>query len=123
MLDRLVANLQNDKILDSLFRIAPDSGLPNIEKQYPNEFKILNECGITDASSHNNPNRTRWYYFRTNWVSNYPILLSWYPKKYHDSSQTVKGYYRKDHYANEWWGLGDGWQMLRLIKTIDYIKQ
>jgi hypothetical protein len=123
-LDKIINKLEQDRRFDSLFKIAPEFGLPNIKKEYSKEFNILKRCGIAAASSHKNvyPTGTSWYYFRTNWFANAPILLSCNKADSFDSNERIKGFYKKDEYLNEWWGLGDGWQMLRLVKEIDDIK-
>ena len=120
--DQLVLKIESDKLLDSLFDILPGSPLPNIREMYPSEYKLLKDCGIKSASSCFNsyPKGTKWFYFETNWPGYYPIYLSC--NKY-DSTQRQKGFYKTDQYSNEWWGLGDGWQMLQLVKEIDYVKQ
>jgi hypothetical protein len=123
-LDLLISKLEKNKTLDSLFQINPDSALPDIKDQFPNEYAILKSCNIKTASSHKNAylKGTKWYYFRTNWPSEYPILLSYNRFDTYDSIERVKDFYHIDKYSNEWWGLGDGWQMLRLVKVIDYNK-
>jgi len=119
-LDSLIAKLKSDKTLDSVFRIGPDQGLPDLKRSYPNEYDILIKVGITDASSHSCDKVTSWYSLRTNWPSQYPIFLIFSPC---DSLRTFKGFYNKDKYSNEWWGLGENWQMFSFVKTIDYIKR
>jgi hypothetical protein len=119
VLDALVNSLKSNRELDSLFRISPDSGLPYIKNLYKKEYNILKNIGITDASSHPCFKNIRWYNFKTNWKSKYPIYLIYTPC---DSLKTFKGFYEKDKYDNEWWGLGDNWYMFRFVKTIDYMK-
>jgi hypothetical protein len=120
-LDLLVKSLQDDKKLDSLFFIGPDSGIPDIEKTYPQIFDLIKHIGITDASSHKNSNckKAQWYYFKTNWSNGYPIYLIYNTC----DEKAVKGIYKKDEYLNETWGLGDNWQMFRFVDTIKNIKQ
>jgi hypothetical protein len=124
-LDLLITNLQADKELDSLFRISLDSTLPILKSNYPNAYNTIKNCSITKGFSCSNAFQkgTTWYYFETNWPSKNPILLSCNTKNANDSTERIKGFYKKDQYNNEWWGLGDGWQMLRLVKEIDYFKQ
>jgi hypothetical protein len=118
-LDSLIERLKSDKKLDSLFNIDPYTGLPDIKKSYPAEFNMLNQVGITDASSHKCNKIKSWYYLKTNWPSDYPIFLVYTPC---DSLKTVTSFYEKDKYSNEWWGLGENWQMFKFLKTIDYVK-
>ena len=123
-LDLLIDHLNKDKSLDSAFRIPPDSSLPNIKKSHPVEHAILNECGIIAASSHPNayPKGSRWYYFKTKWKSGSPIILSCNKQLTQDSSERKVDFYKKDQSQNEWWGLGNGWQMLHLVKPLGYTK-
>jgi hypothetical protein len=81
-------------------------------------YEILNEVGITEASSNKNvfPKGTMWYYFKTNWPNEYPIYLIHNAHNYYDSSEFEKGFYSKDEVSNETWGLGDRWKMFRLVK-------
>ena len=124
-LDRIISKLEVDQKFDSLFHLAFGSEVPNIKRKYPNEFNILKKCGVTHLSSQKNsfPKGTNWYYIETNWPGEAPILLSYNIKNTDEFSERQKGFYRKDEYSNEWWGLGEGWQMLQLVKEIDYIKQ
>ena len=129
LLDSLVTSLQSNKKLDSIFRIGPDVGLPDIESNYPMQFELIKKLGITDASSF--PNICRkcpgWFYLKTNWKSKYPIYLiynyigetsdnsnvfRW------DSSENKKGFYKIDKYKNETWGLGGRWKMFQFVETI-----
>jgi hypothetical protein len=114
----VIDKLQNDKRLDSLFQIGPESGLPPIKNSYPLEYDILNKAGIIDASSHKNvfPVRTNWYYFKTNWPNEYPIYLIFNAYNSYDSIEFEKGFYSKDEVSNETWGLGDRWKMFCLVK-------
>lgn len=116
----LVKSLQNDKKLDSLFFIGPDSGIPDIKNSYPEAYNMLRKLGIIDASSHKNADckKNQWYYFKTNWPNEYPIYLVFNTC----DEETAKGFYKKDEYSNETWGLGDNWQMFRFVKTITNIK-
>ena len=120
-LDSLIKSLQNDKTLDSLFFIGPDAGIPDIRQSYPKVYDMLRKVGITDASSHKNANCKyfHWYYFKTDWPNDYPIYLIFNTC----DDETFKGFYRKDEYLNETWGLGDNWQMFRFVKTITNFKQ
>ena len=124
-LDNLIYKLEQDSHLDSFFKIAPGEGLPAIEKEYPVEYSLLKKCGITHASSHHNAYHKgkSWYYFETDWLAEAPILLSYNIADSNDTNERQRGFYKKDEYRNEWWGMGDGWQMLQLMKEIDYIKQ
>ena len=52
-LNAIVNNIQKDKILDSLFfNIGAENGIPDIKTNYPQQYKMLREVGITDASAH-----------------------------------------------------------------------
>ena len=136
-LNAIVNNIQKDKILDSLFfNIGAENGIPDIKTNYPQQYKMLREVGITDASAHagtceidkeNRPNETlykynlkhKWYYFKTNWQAEHPIFLMYNEC---DTAKTHKGFYDKDENQNETWGLGDNWIMFRLVKYIE-VKQ
>ena len=118
-LDSFVTVLQNNSKLDSVFRIMPYTGLPDIEKSYPEEYKFLNNLGIKELTSHPCDRKVNWYFIITNWPDKYSVCLTFSPC---DSIETAKGFYKKDHYSNEWWGLGDNWQMFRFVKIIDYMK-
>ncbi len=120
-LNLLVKNLQDDKRLDSLFFIGPDSGIPDIKRSHPQIFELLKHAGITDASSHKNAfcNHVQWYLFKTNWPNEYPICLMFNSC----DEETAKGFYKKDEYLNETWGLGENWKMFRFVKTITDVKQ
>jgi len=120
-LDSFVIELQKNGKLDSVFRTMPYTGLPvGIEKSHPNEYQLLKMIGIKELTSHPCDRITNWYFLITNWPDKYPICLTYNPC---DSVNTAKGYHDKDRYSNEWWGLGDNWQMFRFVKTIDYMKQ
>lgn len=121
-LERLIHRFQNDAQLDSCFHIRPDSGLPDIATSYPSVLKLLQAVGITDASSHKAARNkwTRWYYFKTNWPSDYPIYLIYDPT---ETIETEKGYYKKDKYANETWGVGGNWRMFRWVAVITDVCQ
>ena len=119
-LDSFVTVLQTNPKLDSLFRITPYTGLPDIEKSHPNEYEFLKNVGIKELTSHPCNKITSWYFIITDWPDEYPICLTFTPC---DSVKTAKGFYEKDQYSNEWWGLGDNWQMFRFVKIIDYTKQ
>ncbi|MGG9972803.1 hypothetical protein ACQ33O_13505 [Ferruginibacter sp. SUN002] len=120
-LDSLVKKIGNNKHLDSLFYSGPETGIPDIKDSYPNEFRLLTKIGITDASSHNTCYVCdRWYYLKTNWPSEYPIYLIYNNKQ--DSIENTKGFYKKDKYKNETWGLGGNWRMFRFVDTIRDIK-
>ncbi|HRH49773.1 MAG TPA: hypothetical protein PLP23_13550 [Panacibacter sp.] len=136
-LNAIVNNIQRDKILDSLFsNIGAENGIPDIKKTYPEQYEMLREVGITDASAHagtceidkkNRPTETlyeynlkhKWYYFKTNWQADHPIFLMYNEC---DTAKTHKGFYNKDENQNETWGLGDNWIMFRLVKYIE-VKQ
>lgn len=121
-LEKLVNRFQNDPKLDSCFQIRPDSGLPNIAASYPSVLKLLQAVGITDASSHKAARNkwTRWYYFKTNWPSAYPIYIIYDPT---EPITTEKGYYKKDPYKNETWGMGNHWQLFRWVAVITDVCQ
>jgi hypothetical protein len=133
-LDSLMHITETDKHLDSLFRIPPDSGLPELLNTYPNISRELVELGITDASSHSNTYRPvgRWYYLKTNWSKDYPIYLiynlidqGWEHNRNEsilDSSENIKGFHKIDKNHNETWGLGGKWKMFRLVKEIADVK-
>ena len=124
-LDSLTVLINSDTRLDSLLQIPPDSGLPDIQKYYPTEFKLLEKIGITHISSHPSISwhSPRWYYMKTNWPSKFPIYLIFNFTNYqNDSLENEKGFYEKDRYKNETWGLGDNWKMFRFVHTIDDIK-
>lgn len=91
-LDSLITKLKGDKKLDSLFRIGPYNGLPDIKDSYANEYNILKKVGITDASSHMCNKVTNWYSRKTNWPSKYPIFLVYTPC---DSLKTIKTFTTK----------------------------
>lgn len=116
-LEKLVHRLGNDPQLDTLFHIGAESGLPDIAVTYPSVLKQLQQAGITDASSHrcSRDKWRRWYYFKTNWPSIYPIYITYDPT---ESIKTQKGYYEKDKYGNETWGLGGHWLIYRWVAII-----
>ena len=135
-LNAVVSNIQKDKILDSFFfNIGAENGIPDIKTIYPQQYKMLKEVGITDASAHLgtcdykpvHPNKEnthpetwyqynlkhKWYYFKTNWQADHPIFLMYNEC---DTAETREGFYNKDENENETWGLGDNWKMFRLVK-------
>ena len=142
-LTAIVKNIQTSKVLDSLFsEIGPENGIPDIETRYWKQYEMLEEVGITDASAHKGacPQlstskdeqdkrfiaaanwqkahfKNKWYYFKTNWQSDHPVFLIYNEC---DTAKTHKGFYEKDEYQNETWGLGDNWEMFRLIKYKDF---
>jgi hypothetical protein len=115
--EKLTKRLQNDARLDTCFQIGPDSGLPNIAASYPSVLKQLQQMGITAASSHPcyRNKWSRWYYFKTNWPSAYPIYIIYDPT---EPVTTEEGYYQKDPYKNETWGLGNNWQLFRWVAVV-----
>ena len=121
-LNSIISKLQNDKRLDSLFDIGPEAWFPDIKTIYPNEFILLEKIGIIGASSsHYGICKTcpRSYCIKTNWPSEYPIYLIY---NFSDSTENIKGFYKKDKYKNETWGLGDDWKMFRFVDTITDVK-
>lgn len=116
-LEKLVHRFRNDPELDTRFHIRADSGLPDIAASYPSVLKLLQKVGITDASSHRcySNKWSHWYYFKPNWPSAYPIYIIYDPT---EPIKTGKGYYEKDDYGNETWGLGGHWSMFRWVAVI-----
>jgi len=45
-----------------------------------------------------------------------------YNENYYDSTENLKGFYKKDKHKNETWGLGDNWKMFRFVNTISDVK-
>ncbi|MFT3680431.1 MAG: hypothetical protein QM791_09180 [Ferruginibacter sp.] len=117
-LDEFVSSLRSDPSLDSIFRLTHVNKLPPVENSYPEIFKLLKDVGITEAASHQNICKIcpGWYYLKTNWSGNDPVYLIY---NFSDTAENVKGFYKKDDYGNETWGLGDQWKMFRFVKTID----
>ena len=112
-LTSIIKELQTNKNLDSIFSNVPE-GLPQIETSYPIVFRKLKSLKIKHASSHPSfPKGTRWFYFETEWPNEYLICLIY---NAYDSTQSKKGYYKKSEVSNETWGLGNNWQMFRLVK-------
>ncbi len=118
-LDSIVKSLQYDKKLDSIFQIIPDSRIPDIKNSYPDFYNMLTKVGIIHVSSHLNvyPKKNSWYYFKTDWSSDYPIYVIY---NAYDSVETKLGYYSKDEVSNETFGLGDKWKMFRFVKYKRY---
>ncbi|HRH49941.1 MAG TPA: hypothetical protein PLP23_14390 [Panacibacter sp.] len=117
--DSLATLLQADRKLDSLFQNGPERGIPDIEISYPKVYMLLKKLGITDASSHLQICKRcpPWYYLKTNWPSEFPIYFIYnFNDSPLDSLENIKGFYKKDEYNNETWGLGDKWKMFRLVK-------
>ena len=120
-LDSLVLYLNKDKKLDSFFHNRLDSGLPDIKISYPVQFNLIEKTGITEISSCPVcPRCPRWYYIKTNWPGVHPIYLIY---GFRDSIENEKGFYNKDEYQNETWGMGDNWKIFRFVDTIRNIKQ
>lgn len=119
-LDSLVSSLHSNKKLDSIFHDRLDKGLPDSVALYTGEFNLIKKTGLTEISSCPVcPRCPRWYYIKTDWLSEYPIYLIHHTR---DSTETRKGFYKKDEYKNETWGLGDNWKMFRFVDTIRNIK-
>jgi len=120
-LDSLAASLKQDKKFDSFFHYRLDLGLPDIKNTYPKQFELIRKAGLIEISS--NPVCRicpRWYYIKTNWISEYPIYLIYNSRQ--DSMESEKGFYKIDKYLNETWGLGDNWRMFRFVDTIRDVK-
>ena len=99
LLDSLLTSLHTDKKLDSLFYSRVDLGLPDIEKNYPVQFSLIQKIGITEISSHHVCNRCpRWHYIKTNWSVDPPIYLI---TGLRDTTESEKGFYKIDEYQNE----------------------
>jgi hypothetical protein len=115
--------LDRDKKFDSVFHLMPYSPLPDLKDSYPMEFSLLNELGVVSVTSHYSRCKIcpRWYLLKTNWPSKHPIFLM-YNENYYDSTESLKGFYKKDKYQNETWGLGDNWKMFRFVDTIKDVK-
>jgi hypothetical protein len=115
----LTTKLDNDKKFDSLFHLTPYSPLPDLKDSYPTEFYLLNELDIASLTSQYGICKTcpRWYLLKTKWPSKHPVFLI-YNENYYDSTENLKGFYKKDKYENETWGLGDNWKMFRFVDTI-----
>ena len=118
-LSLIIKKLQTDKHLDSLFLSESMKGLPKIKNEYPEVYNKLKSLDISHASAHKNvsPHGTNWYYFETEWPNEYLICLVF---NAHDSSESIKGYYKKDEVSNETWGLGNNWSMFRWVKDKPY---
>ena len=58
----------------------------------------------------------RQFDFTTNWSNQLPIHLYYNTC---DTTETVKGFYRKDQNGNEFWGLGNNWALWSERKLLE----
>ncbi|MDB5200962.1 MAG: hypothetical protein JWQ27_371 [Ferruginibacter sp.] len=95
-----------------------ESPLTNTEAFDATISKKLKSIGITAVSrqfARVPKDSPQIYIFITNWVVGDSVSIVYDPP---DSLYTQKGSYRKDANGNEVWGLGDRWQISKIIKYL-----
>jgi len=129
------AKLESDKKFDSVFHVPPYTPLPDFKNAFPKEFALAKELGIVSITSCKGSclRNSKWYFIETNWPSKHPVFLIYNFCSYNyyydttgipcDCTESHKGFYKKDKYENETWGLGDNWTMFRFVDTIRDFKQ
>ena len=120
-LDKLVLDLQNDRIVDSVCA-SPDFTLDKIKNLSPHKYHLLLDLGITEIISYQGPcKKSKNYDFKTNWAGKNPIHVNFNSC---DSieAETQKGFYRKDENSNEFFGLGNCWKMWKEVKILENVK-
>jgi hypothetical protein len=123
-LNIFIDSIKNNRVLDSVLQKNFNGNVNYFKEANPKIFKLAYSLGISEVSAHKKcKNCDYWYYIQTNWGDKYPIYLIYDYADYRynqeiiiDSSENVKGFYKKDDNNNETWGLGNKWKMFRLVK-------
>lgn len=129
-LKNFIDSIKNNRVLDSVLLKNFNGNINYFKEANPKIFKLAHTLGISEVSAHKKcKNCDYWYYISTNWSDKYPIYLIYDYANYRynqeiiiDSSENVKGFYKKDDNHNETWGLGNRWKMFLLVKE-NQIKQ
>ncbi|NOT92151.1 hypothetical protein [Ferruginibacter sp.] len=119
LFDKIVYNLRNIKLREGV--TAADSSYMLVLKR--SDEKLYNEItalGVFDLIAY--------YDIHCKGIEQYDFQMNWLSQKKDiyfdfnscDTIETRKGYYRKDEKNNEFWGLGDGWKMWKLVEYLDY---
>jgi hypothetical protein len=114
-LNNLVNELLINHEVDSLFN-GQDKYKWRTNEFPPAVSKQLVSLGILDVSQHYWPclnKEQKLFIFKTNWIPKDSIFIVY---NICDTIETKKGFYRKDKNDNEVWGLGNSWQMLKIVK-------
>jgi hypothetical protein len=117
--DKIVSDLKNIK-LRKLITEADTSYMPVLKRSNKKLYNDVIELGVYNLIAYINPDcsKIEQYDFQMNWRSEKMDI--YFDFNSCDTIETKKGYYRKDEKKNEFWGLGDGWKMWRLVEYLDY---
>jgi hypothetical protein len=117
-LNKLVMDLDSNKITDSLF--SEEEVTRKATEFNPTISDRLTLLGLEEVSllygSCKNPS-PKTFIFKTNWITRDSIFLAY---DICDTSETSKGFYKKDKNENEIWGLGKSWMMIKIVKYLDH---
>ena len=117
-LNNLVDIITRNNIVDTLF--GKKQNLTLNDEDFPSEIKTkLISLEIQTVTRHYIPCYKRYgkvYIFKTDWVPNDSVFLVYNPC---DTSGTKNRFYQMDKNLNETWGVGESWQILKIIKYLD----
>lgn len=111
-----LVSLLNDSTVDSYFSegvVCRKAAEFNSDiSQKLNSLDLRNVCRQYGSCKPNN----KIFIFETGWISKDSVSIV---RNICDTVQTKKGYYRKDENSNEVWGLGNSWQIIKIIKYLN----
>ena len=114
----LLFDLKNNPTIDSLY--ASDERPGRKKEEFPPSISLrLSHLGISEVYLHAGKYAKPYgevFVFKTNWNSQNAIMVDNNP---YDSLRTITGYYNKDANNNEFWGLGNSWQVYKEVKPLD----
>lgn len=81
--------------------------------------QILNSLDLRKVCRHYGSckNYNKIFIFETGWIPKDSVTIV---HNICDTVQTKKGYYKKDENSNEVWGLGNSWQIIKIIKYLNH---
>ena len=120
VLDNLVAELRYDSAFDLKKRACESCGLVLNRNDFNDKIaKVFESAGIKTVFTFHwscvKPSPKQ-FDFETNWDNSLPVHLTYNSC---DTTETIKGFYRKDKNLNEFWGLGNNWTIWIERKLID----
>jgi len=89
--------------------------LRNSEEFSPSIAHQLKSAGIKNVAQQYGGCKRPIYIFETYWIANDSVLVAYNC----DTVETRKGFYKKDKNSNEIWGLGNSWQVIKIVKYLD----
>jgi hypothetical protein len=115
-LNRVIDSISHNVKADTLF----DQKLTVGNEDFPLPIRTkLSTLKIQNVTRHHIPCPKRpgaVFILRTDWVENDSIFLIY---NICDTVETKTGFYRRDKNLNEVWGVGENWQILKIVKYLD----